>query len=496
MINAFGSNHEEIGSLNKNLILKTQGKIKIQYGKKCIDLLNNNGEINVVIPKVIKSIDEIESIKESGFYYVDGGLVAYIEGQTIELGKGGTSTYVSYIGKQEVDGEHKENALINIGLIYKTLSDANQNPPTNGFIYVESERNFYIVAKGKLSKFNPSGSLPNPITERLVISKSDTTSEGALAIAGEGPTNGIVFDGVNIYPEQGKLYYNTDKGQYFRVGGVDMLEISSNGVETSKIQSPGASTTVGYRIYRDSTGGYTLTIDSLYVRNGIAPDVYLPKNTYYNEQNVVLSADLVDDNSTDLNVILKYKTEYQVGDKVWIYIEKSVDDKVYKEKDFVKGTIKEVQEENVIVITPEEELPSAVDFTNKNIFLVEKAGELNNSLIIGEFEDDWKYKEDEKVGIISKQNVFYSTKFTTKEPDKPEDYAFYDDDTYGTLVEKTDDESYDKVLASLGLILKKKLTKGGNYIQVGQTLEDALIALDTKLKEIADKGNSSSGGST
>lgn len=60
MINVFGSNYEEIGSLNKNLVLQTLGKVKIRYGKKFIDLLDEKGELvstnETEIPKELSLI--------------------------------------------------------------------------------------------------------------------------------------------------------------------------------------------------------------------------------------------------------------------------------------------------------------------------------------------------------------------------------------------------------------------------------------------------------
>lgn len=40
MISIFGGNYNELGDTNSNLLLKTQGSVKIQVGDRFIDLLD------------------------------------------------------------------------------------------------------------------------------------------------------------------------------------------------------------------------------------------------------------------------------------------------------------------------------------------------------------------------------------------------------------------------------------------------------------------------
>ena len=63
MVNIFGSTYEELGSTSKNLLLNTLGKIKVKFGNKYVDLLDENGEIKGLrelekrISKLEKSIN-------------------------------------------------------------------------------------------------------------------------------------------------------------------------------------------------------------------------------------------------------------------------------------------------------------------------------------------------------------------------------------------------------------------------------------------------------
>lgn len=106
----FGS--QEVGSLSENLILNTAGKVKIRYGQKYIDLLNEKGELNVKpTSDIIKKIKSEKEIKQNGFYYYEDILYAYIDGIKLIISK---EPLISIL-----NSELKKPEEENIALVYK-----------------------------------------------------------------------------------------------------------------------------------------------------------------------------------------------------------------------------------------------------------------------------------------------------------------------------------------------------------------------------------------
>lgn len=107
----FGS--QEVGSLSENLILNTAGKVKIRYGQKYIDLLNEKGELNVKQQSsdIIKKIKSEKEIKQNGFYYYEDTLYAYIDGVKLIISK---EPIISIVNS-ELEKPEEEN----IALVYK-----------------------------------------------------------------------------------------------------------------------------------------------------------------------------------------------------------------------------------------------------------------------------------------------------------------------------------------------------------------------------------------
>ena len=265
-MNIFSRDYEEIGSSDKGLILKNSGKVKIQWGRKFIDLLDSNGNLNANVQSLIKKIPSKNSMKDDGFYYCDGILYAKVGNNILELTFESGNTYVSFMVEQEATSEQKYTALKNIGFIYENQSEYNIYP-TNGIIYIEDSQTLFIVKDGVLSKY--TASIPNPFTEQLVIQKNvENEQEGALVIIGEGVKNGLIFDALQIYMKGKVPIFETDKEFQFLVGNKKVLTINLQGLETEGIKSPEADETKGYRIYEED-GKYILDIDRINVREGL-----------------------------------------------------------------------------------------------------------------------------------------------------------------------------------------------------------------------------------
>lgn len=262
MLNAFGRNYEEIGSSDKGLILKNSGKIKIQWGKKFIDLLDSNGNINTQSQNLIKSVSSTSGIQQDGFYYINGSLVAKIGENIVELSSESNSVYVSFLQKQEASSQEKYQALQNIGFIYPSLNDYNVYP-TNGIVYIEDSQTLYIVNNGKLSKFQTS--ISNSTEGQFVIT-GNNTSEGALIIEGTGSSNSLKFNSLKIYSNDNISIFEANEDIQFLINNNEVVTINSNGLETNSIQSKDASEQYGYRI-NEQDNKYVLDIDDVYIRN-------------------------------------------------------------------------------------------------------------------------------------------------------------------------------------------------------------------------------------
>lgn len=109
-MNNFG---KEIGSISENLVLATSGKIKIRYGNKYIDLLDNKG--NIKVPSIISK----DSNKDNGLFVKDGILYYTYNGETKPINTNIDDEYVSYKKNQTLTEEEKKLFFENIGLTTK-----------------------------------------------------------------------------------------------------------------------------------------------------------------------------------------------------------------------------------------------------------------------------------------------------------------------------------------------------------------------------------------
>ena len=438
MNNIFGSNYEEFGSSNSNLILKTKGKIKIQWGNKFIDLLDNNGNINSGISKVIKEISSVNQISKDGLYYVidDQSLIAQVNGKQIVISSNSENTYVSFVTNQEPSEDEKIIALHNIGFYYDNLSEVKSFQ--KGIIYVEDQKSLYIISDGEITKY--LADIENPYPRRFVIYKNSQEEEGALVIKGEGSNNGIKFNSLNIFSEnessifesEGKIIFNT-----------------SQGIRSDRIESIIADSSSGYRLY-SINGESTLEVDNLVVRknntsNGSNDNLDILPIEYFKQENILV--EITRDNQDQYFLRVKYISNYQVNDILSTFY--NLNDELVQVKLKILEKINDLSYRIEQVSTTY----NLLKIKNKVIGLVD------DDLVIGKTGNIYNSKD---YGIISKQNLFYSTKFD-KEGTGNQIYPFYSQELYNELSSNIEDSNYTYVIPPLGLIKKLQLVHSAEY---------------------------------
>lgn len=269
----FGRTYSTVGNSDSDFIIKTRGQVKVQWGKKFIDIIKD-GKLNVDV-SFIGSVDSYNDIgSKDGLYYVkeDGSIYLVVNGNKINILGDVDGTYVSFASKQDTADEQKGQASKNLGIRYSSKDEATEYGVTNGIVFLEDANRWYIVEDGVFTLY-PS-ELESPYKKQLIISKEDN-SIGALVISGQGNSNALVFnagsDTLSIYKDFVNYSIDSSSPIITTVGTTSTAELGLDGLSLSEslfcdsIESSSASDSTGFKLYM-LDGKSILSVDQLMVR--------------------------------------------------------------------------------------------------------------------------------------------------------------------------------------------------------------------------------------
>lgn len=271
-VSLFGRSYSQVGSSNSDLILKTKGQVKIQWGSKFIDLVKD-GAINVKSSFISKVSSYSDIGSSDGIYVLNDGSVYLVCNSTpINIVGEVGNTYISFLAEQDTTSNQKLTALRNIGFYKESLESLEGMP--NGIIYSESDQKIYLVKDGTLSSF--TFDMPSKTTQSFTIAKSDD-NKGALILEGSGISNSLKFESAYLYADNNTLSIDSTLGTVFNVYGNRVLSITSSGlvadatIKSNNIESLFANDFNGFRLYTIGDTSY-LEVDILTVRNELVLD--------------------------------------------------------------------------------------------------------------------------------------------------------------------------------------------------------------------------------
>lgn len=269
----FGRTYSTVGNSDSDFIIKTRGQVKVQWGKKFIDIIKD-GKLNVDV-SFIGSVDSYNDIgSKDGLYYVkeNGSVYLVVNGNKINILGDVDGTYVSFASKQDTADEQKGQASKNLGIRYSSKDEATEYGVTNGIVFLEDANRWYIVEDGVFTLY-PS-ELESPYKKQLIISKEDN-SIGALVISGQGNGNALIFnagsDTLSIYKNFDNYSVDSSSPIITTVGTTSTAELGLDGLSLSKslfcdsIESSSASDSTGFKLYM-LDGKSILSVDQLMVR--------------------------------------------------------------------------------------------------------------------------------------------------------------------------------------------------------------------------------------
>lgn len=415
MSDLFGRQYNEIGSVNSDFLIKTKGKVKIQWGNKFIDLIKD-GKLNMASDFIYK-VDSVDSIRNNSGIYVtkDGFVYLKLKGEPpLDLKGDIGTTYVSFMQLQETSPSHKYTALQNLGLVQPSIDSLNINSLQNGVVFIEDTQKIYFIKDGNFNEFKVD--FPNPFKEQFVISKSDS-SKGSLHIIGEGINNSIAFDSLYIYKENSKSLIESNIPLEIKIGEnvatFDRSKIILNReVSTNAIQSVNASADKGFRLYIAENKSI-LEVDKIIVRDQTTGSILYPE-LWLQAANII---NTIDKEENTYTVEFQYEHTYKVGDRLRFYVKEILED--FVECKPVDVEVLEVLD-NAITFTYEEDLDDlqntlifstnsgAIQIKNNNIDIIVNDKVHSRYGNIGKIIDN----QEDAFGVYSENAAFKKAQYT------------------------------------------------------------------------------------
>lgn len=326
---ALGRELNFFGSKEKDFVIQTKGRVKINFGDKFIELFN--GRNFTVGGSIIKDTNGEPSATDSdGFYFDEDTGTLYLKiGDkiyTIFTNAKENDGFISYTEEQNLTTDEQYLAKTNIGSVYNTPEEA-KTKGSNGVVYVKSENKAYILYEGQLypiinnTEINMGDISGNEYYFDKTVTIDVSDEDIALIIAGleKHIHIGTEDNSTNIYQTNNGGVIDSDKSLTIKIDGKDTViikggEVDFNavinaikGIITDEIYSSNFELNQsGWGIWIDKTTGESyLQVDHILSNVEIIPE-------YIRYQDAVQLAALgwIEPNTT--YVVIDYQNEWEI----------------------------------------------------------------------------------------------------------------------------------------------------------------------------------------
>lgn len=245
---ALGRDMNFFGSKEKDFVIQTKGRVKINFGDKFIELFNGS-KFTVGDSDAIKTTNgEPSSTDSDGFYFDEntGTLYLKIGDKVYEIFSNAKlkDGFISYKEEQSLNGNEQVLAKENIGSIFNTPEEA-KSSGGSGVVYIRNENKAYILQNGILypitnnTEINIGGDSEGDDSYYFDKTVTIDIDDEGIALIIEGLRKyirvGTEDNHTDIYQTENGGAIDSDKSLTIKIDGKDQIIIKDGNINFNSI---------------------------------------------------------------------------------------------------------------------------------------------------------------------------------------------------------------------------------------------------------------------